>query len=110
MKRLIVIFYLFLFVSCQQQQQENSLKSPPSMKMVKGSQSSGASNKDDFSDLKKRDDEGCEDKTAQDVERELEKKMAEMKKAQEKGKTMGFNFNSGEPGCDPNADKTKKGN
>lgn len=109
MKLSVLIFCLFLFVSCQQEEQgKSSTATTVSMGTTTSGQAAVSAANDDFSDLKKKDDEGCEDKTAEDIEKELEKKMAEMKKAQEQGKPTGFNFNSGEPGCDPNAEEPKK--
>jgi Skp family chaperone for outer membrane proteins len=106
MKVSVLILSLFIFAACNQEEKIAAPSNPVAISNTTSSSvgSNAGTGQDDFSDLKKKDDEGCEDKTAEDVEKELEKKMAEMKKAQEQGKATGFNFNSGEPGCDPNAE------
>lgn len=101
---LSLVFVLFV-ASCQQEEKQVMPTKVSSLSHVGTTTSADtASEKEDFSDLKKKDDEGCEDKTAEDIEKELAKKAAEMKKAAEAGKATGFSFDSGEPGCDPNAD------
>lgn len=103
MRVLLSLVLLIGLSSCQEEKQsmdvtKNSLSAVSGSAQVAG---------DDFSDLKKEKDEGCKDKTAEDIEKELAKKAAEMKKAAEEGKATGFNFNAGEPGCDPNAEQVK---
>ena len=97
----VLFMILFVLASCNEnKEKENNLSA--SADFNANTTGSSVAAKDDFSDLKKKDDESCEDKTVEDIEKELKKK-AEM--AQKSG--TGFSFNSGEPGCDPNEEAAK---
>lgn len=111
-KLILVSVFSLIFTSCQKEEKTttvNTIKSDNTIALgATGSSQSAVVGQDDFSDLKKEDDESCDTKTAEDIEKELAKKAAEMKKAAAEGKATGFNFNSGEPGCDPNAEGSEQ--
>lgn len=108
-KLILVSVFSLIFSSCQKEEKTATVTSEKAIALgTTGSSQSAAIGEDDFSDLKKEDDESCDTKTAEDIEKELAKKAAEMKKAAAEGKAAGFNFNAGEPGCDPNAEASEQ--
>jgi hypothetical protein len=88
-KQIIFLFTLFLFLSCQE---EKKNERPVSKQNTASSydfnaKSNSMKAKDDFSDLKKKDDESC------DTEEEIAEKLAKPKKE-------AFQLQGGDTGCD----------
>lgn len=91
MKILSLILFLFLLTSCQSEEQ----KVIPQKKIQKSNydfnaKSNSLNSSDDFSDLKKKDDESC------DTEEEVTKKLAEPKQE-------AFQLQGGDSGCEVDA-------
>jgi hypothetical protein len=82
----LIILCSLLFISCVQEKETKQTK-------VSASSSLSKAKVDDFSDLEKKDDEGCD--TKEDLEKKI---MEEAKKKPEKA----FQLQGGDPGCSTN--------
>ena len=83
-----ILLLSFLLVSC------HSEKEPAKPNALKASTTTSTDGEDDFSDLKKDDDESCD--TEEDLEAKLQKKIEESQNKGEGLKLQG----STDPGCE----------
>lgn len=85
----LFLISLILFVSCNKEEQVVTPKKQVEYDFSKNSNSVSAQSSDDFSDLKKLDDESCE------TEEEIKEKLV-------KPKQEAFQLQGGDSGCDIN--------
>ncbi|GEM_PF-4063802 len=81
----IILLSLFIFISCNKE--ENVVLNSPNVEYDFTKTGNSVSMKDDFSDLKKLDDESCE------TEEEIKEKLV-------KPKQEAFKLQGGDTGCD----------